>query len=180
MQTAAPSPRLAKNDMIQQLEATHTQQQDIVRFVDGMPKAEGVSAPKTKLAAIDDWCNVNSLETVSVTVIRIQERLDTLIGQVDHWMTQLSNEIGTTRFVVGSLEFGSGAGAGKGGAAPRDRNVFDPRDYKVAELGNKRSMAKWKKWCRDFECFVDTIGPSWKGTSGLLRQLRFREHPFDG
>ena len=27
---------------------------------------------------------------------------------------------------------------------------------------------------------MDTIGPSWKGTSGLLRQLKFREQPFDG
>ena len=62
---------------------------------------------------------------------------------------------------------------------PRDRNVFDP-NYKVAELGSKPSMGKWKKWRCDFEWFVDTSGLSWKGTSGLLRQLRFREQPFDG
>ena len=61
------------------------------------------------------------------------------------------SDIATTRSVVGNLDFNSGAGAGKGGAAPRDRNVFDPRDYKVAELGNKPSMAKRTKWCRDFE-----------------------------
>ena len=41
-------------------------------------------------------------------------------------------------------------------------------------------MGRWKKWRRDFECFVDTIGPSWKGTSVLLRELRYREQPFDG
>ena len=27
---------------------------------------------------------------------------------------------------------------------------------------------------------MDTIGSSWKGTSGLLRELRYREQPFDG
>ena len=154
-----------KNEMIQQLDAIHTKQQDIVRLV---------------VACL--WLEeVLSLETVPVTVIRIQERLDTLTGQVDHRMTHLTNEIAATRAAISSSDFGFGFSTGKGGAAQtaRDRNVFDPRDYKVAELGNKPSMAKWKKWFRDFECFVDTIGPSWKGTSGLLRQLRFHEQPFD-
>ena len=64
-----------KNEMLQQLESIHSQQRDFVQFVDGMPKSEDASALKTKLHAIDQWCNVNSLETVPVTVIRIQESL---------------------------------------------------------------------------------------------------------
>ena len=55
---------------------------------------------------------------------------------------------------------------------PRDRNVFDPRDFKLAELGVKPEVARWKKWRRDFENYVDTIDPSWRGTSGLLREIR--------
>ena len=41
-------------------------------------------------------------------------------------------------------------------------------------------MGEWKKWRRDLEGFIDTIGLSWKGTSGLLRELRHREGPFNG
>ena len=45
----------------------------------------------------------------------------------------------------------------------RDRNVSDPRDYKLAELGPTPSVAHWKKWRRDLESFVDMIGLSWSG-----------------
>ena len=41
-------------------------------------------------------------------------------------------------------------------------------------------MARWKKWRRDLEGFIDTIGTTWKGTSGSLRELRQREVPFEG
>ena len=66
---------------------------------------------------------------------------------------------------------------GAGQAATRDRNVFDPREYKLADLGPKLTVVRWKEWRRDLEGFVDTIGLSWKGTSGLLRQLRYRDQP---
>ena len=169
-----------KTEMAQQLEAVHSQQQAFRTFVDGFPRTEVVDALKTKLEAIDHWCRVNSLDTVPVTVMELGKRLDTLTGQVDIHVTKLMQDVATTRSVVGNLEFASNTGGGSGkGAAPRDRNVFDPRDYKVEPLGDKPSLGKWKQWVRDFECFVDTIGPSWKRTSGLLRQLRFREQPFD-
>ena len=45
-------------------------------------------------------------------------------------------------------------------------------------MGPKPAAARWKKWRRDLESFVDTIGDSWRGTSGLLRQLRYRDQPF--
>jgi hypothetical protein len=79
---------------------------------------------------------------------------------------------------VGGLQASSGGfGAGRGGG-DQDRNVFDPRDYKIADLGSKPTVVRWKKWRRGLENFVDTIGTSWKGTSGLLRQLRYRDQPF--
>ena len=106
-----------KTEIIQQLESIHSQQREIVQFVDGMPKSEVVESLETKLEAIDEWCNVNSLVTVPVTVMRLSERLDTLTAQVDQRVTQLMQDVATTRSVVGSLEVASGGGAGKGGAA---------------------------------------------------------------
>ena len=53
-------------------------------------------------------------------------------------------------------------GQGFSGATPQTRecNVFDPRDLKLAELGAKPSVARWKKWRRDSKGLVDTIGIS--------------------
>ena len=41
------------------------------------------------------------------------------------------------------------------------------RDNNIADLGPKPTAVWWKKWRRDFEGFVDTIGLSWKGASAL-------------
>ena len=46
-------------------------------------------------------------------------------------------------------------------------------------MGPKPTVGRWKKWRRDLEGFIDTIGLSWKGTSGLLRELRHRETLFN-
>ena len=73
---------------------------------------------------------------------------------------------------------GSGPGGQNSTWVEKDRNVFDVRDYKLSDLGLKPTTARWKKWRRDLEGFIDTIGPSWKGTSGLLRQLRHCELTF--
>ena len=96
----------------------------------------------------------------------------------------LESKLGALNATVSGLQagvgnFGGGQGAGAGPAATRDRNVFDPRDYKLADFGPKPTVVRWKKWRRDLEGFVDTIGMSWKGASGLLRQLRYREEPFE-
>ena len=77
-----------KAEMAQQLESIHSQQRDIVTFVDGMPKSDVVEALKTKLEPIDHWCSVNSLDTVPVTGVNSSERLDTLTGQVDQRLVQ--------------------------------------------------------------------------------------------
>ena len=56
-------------------------------------------------------------------------------------------------------------GVGLGGIvsapqAPKDRNVFYHRDCKLEDLGAKFTTARWNKWRRDLEGFIDTIGPS--------------------
>ena len=71
----------SRTEMIQRVEALHAKQQDIVKFVDGVP--ETVAALQEKLRTISDWCADNNLDAVPVTVGIIQERLDTLTDQVD-------------------------------------------------------------------------------------------------
>ena len=58
----------------------------------------------------------------------------------------------------------------------RDRQVFDPRDYKI-ELGPSHlSLAVWKKWRHEVEIYIVTIGPSWRGVT-FLQQARHSETP---
>ena len=48
------------------------------------------------------------------------------------------------------------------GGTTRERNVFDPRDYKLPELAEKASVAALRKWRHEVEVFTETIGPSWR------------------
>ena len=66
---------------------------------------------------------------------------------------------------------------GKGGFAsgPRERNIYDVRDYKIADLEKGASTASFKKWKHDLELFVETIGSSWSGVTSLLRHCRLYE-----
>ena len=54
----------------------------------------------------------------------------------------------------------------------RDRQVFDPRDYKIEALPSSISLGVWKKWRHEVEIYVDTIGPTWKGVKLILQQAR--------
>ena len=76
------------------------------------------------------------------------------------------------------MAVGASTGNFTGPHAEKDRNAFDVWDYKLSDLGAKPTNARWKKWRRDFEGFIDTIEPSWKNTSGLLRELRHCELTF--
>ena len=48
-------------------------------------------------------------------------------------------------------------GKGGGGHQPRDRQLFDPRDYKIQDLAASPSLAAFKKWRAEVELFLDTI-----------------------
>ena len=75
---------------------------------------------------------------------------------------------------------GGGAGTGGGPAHSRDRNIYDVRDYKIADLGKSASTASFKKWKHDLELYIETIGASWSGVTGLLRHCRLHvEGAFD-
>ena len=69
----------------------------------------------------------------------------------------------------------AGSGDGGGPRPDRERQIFDPRDYKIAEIGDKVSLAGFKKWRHEVEMYIDTIGPSWAGVSKVLKQTKHSE-----
>ena len=71
-----------------------------------------------------------------------------------------------------------GADPAFGKGAPRERMLFDARDYKIPELVSDPSLAVFKKWKHDLALFVETIGPSWKGVPRILRTFRFPNTAF--
>ena len=60
----------------------------------------------------------------------------------------------------GAREAGYTGDHGKGGGVPRERSLYDPRDYKLADFPNEPSLAAFKKWRHDVELFLETIGTS--------------------
>ena len=161
----------SKATLAQELEAMQSRFRDLVSFVDGVPgtvaKLEAqLEESKGKLKAVTDWCADNDLATVPVTVVNLQAKVLEIQTLAASRFAELATEISVTRSAVGH---GSGTGGQSSTWVEKDRNVFDVRDYKLSDLGLKPTTARWKKWRRDLEGFIDTIGPSWKGTSGLLR-----------
>ena len=58
---------------------------------------------------------------------------------------------------------------GNRGGGSLERSVYDPRDYKIADLHAELSLATFKKWRHDLDLLLETIGTSWKGVTALLR-----------
>ena len=55
---------------------------------------------------------------------------------------------------------GGGTGTGGGPAHSRERNIYDVRDYKLADLEKGASAAFLNKWKHDLELYIETIGAS--------------------
>ena len=117
-----------------------------------------IGRPDSRLEAITAWLPDNELEGVSGRVSAVEVSYTELESNVERRLRELTTEIAASQ-AAGALNF---AGFASGPQTHRDRNVSDPRDYKLADLGVKPSMARWKKWRRDLEGFIDTIGLSWK------------------
>ena len=102
----------------------------------------------------------------------------TLRGQLQQSARELYEQaVADARSHLGSSSQDRGKETGKGGA--RERQVFDPRDYKLPDLTSEPSMAVFKKWRHDFELFFETIGSSWKGVIALLWSSRLFEETFE-
>ena len=44
---------------------------------------------------------------------------------------------------------------GKGAGGPRERSLYDPREYKIADFHTEPSLAAFKKWRHDLEIFLE-------------------------
>jgi hypothetical protein len=164
--------------MLLETNALHEKQQAIVGFVNGVP--DTVAALKANLDEVTSFLSSSGMPTFDQRIAAVEVSYEEL-------------ESGILRRVIEHFRSAAASGGSTGTNtgfqstgfqgvpfAERDRNVFDVRDYKLAELGTKPTIARWKKWRRDLEGFIDTIGTTWKGISGLLRELRQKLAPFDG
>jgi len=80
-----------------------------------------------------------------------------------------------------SAQTGGGGGGdhgGKGSGGPRERSLYDPRDYKLADLTSDLTLAAIKKWRHDLGLFLKTIGTSWKGVTAVMRTSRIYTEDF--
>ena len=140
-----------KRAMTAEVEALQTKLQDIVAFVEKVP--DTIGRLDTKLEAVPAWLSGNKFEGVSGRVNTVEVSYVELESNVDRRLRELTEGVAGFQ-AVGASSF---TGLASAPQTQRDRNVFDPRDYKLADLGVKPSMAWWKKLRRDLEGFIDTI-----------------------
>ena len=159
--------------MLLETQALHEEQQAIVRFVDGVP--DTVASLKSNLDVATAWLASSQLQDLAGRIVQVEVSHEELEPGVDRRF----EEFRAAAFAARGMGSSGFDGQAFQGSTPqtKDRNIFDPRDYKLAELGPKPTAAKWKKRRPDFEGFADTIGISWHGTSGPLRELRHRDQP---
>ena len=103
-----------------------------------------MSSLDAKLQSITMWLSANQLTDVAGNLSNLQGHRDTFQANADRRLRELSAEISITRSAAGA-DFGGFSGP----SAEKDRNVFDPRDSKLTDLGHKPTTARWKKWRRD-------------------------------
>ena len=132
-------------------------------FADGDPghrpvhrgSPDTTSSFDTRLATLTAWVSTNQPEGVADKV----EQVELSVQELETSLETKLRELSATVYVAQAGGTSGFESQGFQGAPPqtRDRN---PRDYKIAELGAKPPVARWKKWRQDLEGFVDTIGIS--------------------
>ena len=125
----------------------------IQKIKSNIQRVEQVEFDFRKLYATCEASFNQSTQSATERILDIQRQIQNLVD----------------RTLQSSAEGGSG---GFGGGQQRDRQIFDPRDYKIEQLGSSPSVAAFKKWRADVEIYLDTIGPTWKGVKTVLQQVR--------
>ena len=107
----------------------------------------------------------------------LEEKLRLYADGVEANLNAIKEEVGRTQAEVVRTQTGirqliesarSEGGSVLRPSQERDRQVFDPRDYKIESLPSSISLGAWKKWRHEVAIYVDTIGPTWKGVKLLL------------
>ena len=124
--------------------------------------------------------NNDALATMQQKIVENLELLKSEIGVfVSAEQARLSEDMNSkahTLYLQAQQAGSSQGGKGDGGPVhSRERNIYDVRDYKIADLEKGASMASFKKWKHDLELYIETIGASWSGVTSLLRHCRLHE-----
>ena len=158
--------KAARTKFLLECDALNTKQQSIVAYVELLHPH--IVEIKREMTVVTDWFKDTHAGQATQRAGEVEAQVQTFDARVQVFerdMYQLNqsleSKLGALNATVSGLQagvgnFGGGQGAGAGPAATRDRNVFDPRDYKLADFGPKPTVVRWKKWRRDLEVFVDT------------------------
>ena len=130
----------AKSDMSAEVDALNVKLQDVVKFIESSNTR--VAEVDEKLRAMIAWMRDNQLESVPSRVTAAEAKTIELAAIFDQRCRELTDGLAALQASGSTSGFGGFQGAVA--AATRDRNVFDPRDYKRADLGSKPSVARWE------------------------------------
>ena len=87
------------------------------------------------------------------------DKLDSSQRSFDNSLNKMSSLLEESR---GVGPFEGGESRGHGGKGSRDRNVFDPRDYKIPELADKASVAVLRKWQHEVQTMLAPLARAGK------------------
>ena len=133
--------------MVESFEKRNTQLQEHIDTA----QRNNIASLELLKVQLSNFCDEKQVQILSHCEGRLQVLYDTVIADARN---QFEQRLGETR------SSGDGGETSFGKGAPRERMLFDARDYKIPELASDPSLAVFKKWKHDVELFVDTIGPS--------------------
>ena len=115
---------------------------------------------------------------------KLVEKLEQFASEAQASILKTQEEVNRTQQAIQTLidstkADGTSSVLRSGSGHERDRQVFDPRDYKINELPSQFALGVWKKWRHEVEIYIDTIGPGWRGVKLLLQQARRSPTPLD-
>ena len=156
--------------MKSEAEANHNKLQDIVQHINDVPgKIKELQDMMNKVDAqgkdVQGWSEQREGKFKEFATER-ETAFDIHVAQIRSGLDQVNTEVQSR---LNRMEYMGGQDGGSRGKGSGDRNVFDPRDYKLHDLGDTPTLAASRKWRHDTELFVETLGPSWAGVSSLLK-----------
>ena len=123
----------SKTSMSAEVDALNVKLQDVVKFTEGSNTT--AAEVDEQLKVITAWMRDNNLESVPPRMTAAEAKATELAANFDQRCRELT--VGLEALQASGSTSGFGGFQGAGSAATRDRNVFDPRDYKLADLGAK-------------------------------------------
>ena len=140
----------ARAKLLLECDSLNTKQQAIVDFMESLQPQ--VAHLKSQVTLVNDWFKDTAAGQATQRAGEVEVKVQVFDARVyafERDMHQLNlnfeSKMGALNASVAGLQAGAGnfgGGQGAGPAATRDRNVFDPRDYKLADLGPKPTVVR--------------------------------------